>query len=279
MEAAFELQGWSNTLQNGLLIVLLHSIRFYTASLVIPPLSGEGMAFITPALAFIAGGLAAMGGSPVDLDDFNRASLIWLIPKEALIGLLLGYGVASVFWTVESVGAFLDSQSGLNSVQQNNPISNEQNTPLSNLLSQLATTLFYGLGGLQAVLALLFKSQIWWPVFSPVPGLDHLMLNVVGHASRDVLILTMTYGMGIAVLLTCIDWVMGLISRSSDKLDPSSMTQPMKAAVTLVALSSALIAGQESFGRVFGLAEICPYVVGLFSGTPGMAWSSARCTP
>jgi type III secretion protein T len=279
MDAAFELQAWSNALQNGLLIILLHSIRFYTASLLIPPLSGEGMAFIAPALALIAGGLAAMGASQVDLNDFNRASLIWLIPKEALLGLLLGYGVATIFWVVESVGAFLDAQSGFNSVQQNNPTSNEQNTPLSNLLSQLATTLFYGLGGLQAVLALLFKSQIWWPVLSPVPGLDHLMLNVVSNASRDVLILTITYGMGIAVLLTCIDWVMGLISRSADKLDPSSMTQPMKGAVTLIALSSALIAGQESFGQMFGLAEVCPYVVGLFAGKPGMAWNAASCTP
>ena len=57
--------------------------------------------------------------------------------KEVALGLLIGFAASTVFWTAESVGALIDAQTGFNNVQMTNPLSGEQSTPISHLLSQL----------------------------------------------------------------------------------------------------------------------------------------------
>jgi type III secretion protein T len=153
-------------LSHLMLLMSLVSIRMLAFMYVLPPTSpqfiqgGVRGALVVQLSFFVVIGMPA--GTEVAVTAVN-----WLgfAVKEALLGLMLGFAAATVFWVAESVGALIDTQVGYNNVQLTNPMSDQQSTPISILLMHLVVAVFYLIGGLTAIISVMIESfRIWPPI-------------------------------------------------------------------------------------------------------------------
>ncbi|MFN3493029.1 MAG: type III secretion system export apparatus subunit SctT [Hydrogenophaga sp.] len=220
------------------LMVALCSIRFYAAFYILPP---TGDTFLTglirTGLVVILGSYLAFGVEPEEVLSMTALDWLYLAVKETLIGLVIGYFASTVFWIAEAVGALIDTQTGYNNVQMTNPMNGEQSTPVSAMLLQLVVSVFYVLGGMTILVGVMFESFKIWPLLSTAPSLagtaevfviqqtDSLMAGIVKFSAPALLILVL------------IDLGFGLIARSADKLEPTSLAQPVKGAVSMLMLA------------------------------------------
>lgn len=167
--------------------------------------------------------------------------MILLLGKELLLGLLLGYAAAVVFWIAEGVGVLIDNQAGFNNVQQTNPLSGEQNTPISNMLSQLAICGFYMLGGMVVLAGMLFESFKWWPLTSVSSIWPSILEDFVRVYTGRYLESVVKVAAPIVLVLILVDVGIGLLSKTAEKLEPNSLAQPIKATVALAMLLAILV--------------------------------------
>jgi type III secretion protein T len=177
-------------------------------------------------------------GQPIDLiTQIPLVTLLLLLGKELLLGLLLGYAASVVFWIAEGVGVLIDNQAGFNNVQQTNPLSGQQSTPVSNLLSQLAICGFYMLGGMVVLAGILFESFKWWPLTSVSPVWPSILEDFIRVYTGRYLESVVKVAAPILLMLILVDLGIGLLSKTAEKLEPNSLAQPIKGTVTLFMLS------------------------------------------
>jgi type III secretion protein T len=221
-----------------LLAVSLASLRISSAFALMPPLSDKFMTgslrrgFILMVALFVAFGV------PVDL--LHRLTAIEFAAhaaKEVVIGLLLGFVGAKVFWIAQSVGALIDTQAGFNNVQMTNPLSGQQSTPVSELLLHLIVIVFFSLGGMVVFLGALFDSYHVWPMVSALPQLTRVPDLFVMDQTDSLMTAVVKFASPVLIVLMLLDIGFGLVTRSAGKLDVSSLSQPVKGAVTVLMLA------------------------------------------
>lgn len=220
-----------------LTLLALCSLRGYVAMLVLPVSNDQVLQGVVRNGVALTIGLFIAVGQPLHVvDSVPTITLLALILKEGLIGLLLGYAVSTVFWVAEGVGVLIDNQSGYNNVQQTNPLSGEQSTPVGNLLSQLAICGFYLLGGMIAWVGLLFESFHWWPLDKLMPEWSQLLERFLQVQVSSYMQAVVKISSAVVMVLLLIDLGIGLIAKTADKLEPNNLGQPIKGAVSLLML-------------------------------------------
>lgn len=225
------------TAKSVMMLLILCSARIYAAMIVMPVSNDQvlrGGSRNGLALSF---GVFIAWGQPISImEGMGTLALVTTLAKECMIGLLLGYAVSIVFWTAEGVGVLIDNQAGYNNVQQTNPLSGEQSTPVGNMLSQLAISCFYMLGGLMAFAGLMFESFKWWPLGAMLPGWSQLLERFVAAQTAGLTATVVTIASPVVMVLLLIDLGIGLIAKTADKLEPNNLGQPIKGAVALLML-------------------------------------------
>ena len=220
-----------------MMLVTLCSARIYAAMMVMPVSNDQVLrGGIRNGLALSFGVFIAWGQPMTVMQGMGTLDLLITVAKEGMIGLLLGYAVSIVFWTAEGVGVLIDNQAGYNNVQQTNPLSGEQSTPVGNMLSQLAISCFYMLGGMMAFAGLLFESFKWWPLGSLLPGWSQLLERFVAAQTAGLTAKVVTIASPVVMVLLLIDLGIGLIAKTADKLEPNNLGQPIKGAVAMLML-------------------------------------------
>lgn len=220
-----------------LTLLAVCSLRAYVAMLVLPVTNDQVLqGVVRNGLALTIGIFIAMGQPLHVVDNVSTFTLLAMIAKEGLIGLLLGYAISTVFWIAEGVGVLIDNQAGYNNVQQTNPLSGEQSTPVGNLLSQLAICGFYMLGGLIALVGLMFESFQWWPLDRLMPEWSNLLERFLQIQVSHYLQAVVKIASAVVMVLLLIDLGIGLIAKTADKLEPNNLGQPIKGAVALLML-------------------------------------------
>lgn len=220
-----------------LTLLAVCSLRGYVALLVLPVSNDQVLqGVVRNGVALTIGMFIAAGQSLQLVDHMGSLALLALIAKEGLIGLLLGYAVATVFWVAEGVGVLIDNQAGYNNVQQTNPLSGEQSTPVGNLLSQLAICGFYLLGGMLALVGLLFESFHWWPLGKLMPEWSQLLERFLQVQVSNYLQVVVKISSAVVMVLLLIDLGIGLVAKTADKLEPNNLAQPIKGAVAMLML-------------------------------------------
>jgi type III secretion protein T len=222
----------------GLLGVLaLCTVRVYAAMLVLPATSDQILhGQIRNALALCFGLFIAWGQPPDLLTHFSVIQIVTLSAKEGMIGMLIGFAVSSVFWMAEGVGMLIDNQAGYNNVQQQNPLSGQQSTPVGNLLSQLAIVAFYMLGGMMVFVGLLLDSYEWWPLQGTLPSWPTLLERFLPAQVQSLSETTLKIAGPVIVTLMLIDLGIGLLGKAAEKLEPNSLGQPIKGATAMLML-------------------------------------------
>jgi type III secretion protein T len=222
--------------------VALCSLRLMVVFTILPATGGEflqGMARMGIVLMF--GTFIAFGMPVHQFAAITATMWLTLAIKEALIGLMLGFAASTVFWIAESVGALIDTQAGYNSVQLTNPLSGQQSTPVSDLLLQLMIAVFFGLGGMIVLLGALFDSFRLWPLMSSMPTMKGFSDVFFLQEVDNMMTMTVKFAAPVLLVLVLIDLGFGLVTRAADKLEPHSLSQPVKGAVAMLLL--ALLAG------------------------------------
>jgi type III secretion protein T len=171
------------------------------------------------------------------VDHIGTLQLTLLLLKEALLGVLLGFAASIVFWVAEGVGELIDNLSGFNSVQQNNPTSGQQSTPVGNLLSNLANACFWMLGGMTVLAGVVFESYRWWPLDRISPEWSGVLQSFLQVHLTQLMRSQIVLAAPLLLVLLLIDIGIGLLSKAADKLEPNSLGQPIKGAVALLMLA------------------------------------------
>ncbi len=235
--------GYAEVLKGVLQLLTLSTVRILAMFLVLPATADNSLQGTVRNGVCACLGLFIAWGQPLQpVMDLSGPALVLLLGKELLLGLLLGYAAAVVFWVAEGVGVLIDNQAGFNNVQQTNPLSGEQSTPVGNLLAQLAICGFYVLGGMVFLVGLLFESFRWWPLATlaphwPAPLEDFLRIYTGRYLQHVVQIAA-----PVLLVLVLVDLGIGLLSKSAEKLEPNNLGQPIKGTVALVMLSLLVVA-------------------------------------
>lgn len=230
--------GFGSVLKDGAMLLVICLLRIYAIFLVLPATADQALQGNVRNGVCLCLALFIAWGQPLSLvQDMDMLRLMAMLAKEALIGLLLGFAASTVFWVAEGVGVLIDNMAGYNNVQQTNPLSNEQSTPVGNLLSQLAIAGFYLLGGMMVLTGLLFDSFHWWPINSLSPAWTTILEDFVKVQTAGYLEMMVKVAAPAMLMLVMIDLGFGILSKSAEKLEPNNLTQPVKGAVAIAMLS------------------------------------------
>lgn len=231
------LLGWFEAYHNLIVLMLLTGTRIMVAFLVLPATSDT----VLPGTArngvvYVLTAFVAAGQAPHEFESLNSAMLLVLAFKEAFLGLAFGYCGATVFWIAQSLGTLIDDLAGFNSVQMTNPLRGDQSTPVSTLLLQLVVTLFYVGGGMLFVLHALFQSFKWWPPYVLYPSLSDTALTFLIQRTDSVWTAFAKLGTPVMLVLILVDLGLGIVARAADRLEPTSLSQPLRGLIGVLML-------------------------------------------
>jgi len=243
---------------NAVLTMLaLSTARLYIAFMVLPPLAAQTIQGpMRNGVCLLMGFYMAWGQPAHAFEGYSTALLLALIGKEAIIGLMLGFAFSVVFWVAEGVGAMIDNMAGFNNVQQTNPQSGEQSTPVSNVLAQLVTAGFFMLNGMLVCIGLIIQSFTWWPLHKLAPTLAGGMEDFVSFQMYSYLSTVAKIAAPIMLVLVLIDLSIGLISKTAEKLEPNNLGQPIKGAVATLMLALLVSAYFDQARPIIGLQNL-----------------------
>ncbi|WAC71585.1 type III secretion system export apparatus subunit SctT [Roseateles sp. SL47] len=225
-------------LRNLFALLSLCSARLIAAMLVMPATSAAKLpGMVRAGLPIWIGLFIAWGQSPDVVAGLSIVDVALLVLKEAVLGLLIGFAAGLIFWVAEGVGSMIDNLAGYNNVQQSNPNSSDQSTPVGSLLGEMAIWAFYVLGGMTAFLGMIFDSYTWWPLTRTSPDGVQLLERFAQMRLGEYMLSVARLSAPALLTLLLVDLGFGLLTKTAEKLEPNSMAQPVKGAVTMVMLS------------------------------------------
>lgn len=160
----------------------------------------------------------------------------FLFLKEFILGLLLGFGAAVIFWAVESTGFLIDNHRGSSMASSLDPLTGSQTSPLGNLFAFTFTAIFFAGGGFVAFLAVLYQSYAVWPLFSFYP---HFSIDAVPYflgLFDKILFLTVVVGAPVIIAMFLSEFALALISRFAPQLNVFFLAMPIKSAIGILLL-------------------------------------------
>jgi type III secretion protein T len=243
--------------EDFLLITLLCSLRMFAAFSIFPATSQQAIEGTARAgIVMLIGSFIAFG-QPADLTShLGGANLFILLTKEAFLGLLLGYVGSTVFWVAESAGALIDNVAGYNNVQQTNPLSTQQTTPVSGTLLQLCVTLFYTFGGFLFLISTLFETYLLWPIASLTPEPVAILERFIILQTDTLMTQTVKIASPVLMIMVLIDLSFGLVAKTAGKLEPNSLAQPVKSTVALLVVLLSLNVFVQQLTVSLSLADL-----------------------
>lgn len=177
-------------------------------------------------------------------DSLGPIAWLVLIAKEIFIGALIGFGVGTLVWVLESIGTLMDVQVGFGNAALFDPFGGHEAGPLSGFMSRLAVVLFVVGGGLQVLTSLLYESLRLWPVASYYPAIGPWTADFATDAMGSIAQMIVRLVAPVLLLLVTVDLGFGLVGRVVPQLNVFYFTMPIKGAVAalMIALYAAHVA-------------------------------------
>lgn len=169
--------------------------------------------------------------------DLNLMSMVAIVVKEALLGLMIGYVLSVPFWAVKATGFLIDMQRGVMSALFFSHTTGNMVSPLGNLFSLLLTTLLLTTGGFLTLLETLFLSYQTWPMDQFVFGTNPKVVTFF-LKQLDLLLYTSLLLAGpLLGIMFLIDIGTGLVGRFLPQLNIFLVAMPIKSGVTFLMLA------------------------------------------
>ena len=226
-----------NEYQGFFFTLALSAARIAVAFSIFPPTSGDMLpGTARNGIIYVLAVFVAAAQPDHYFNDLGTAQLLMISLKEMFLGALLGFAASSVFWIAQCVGTLIDDLAGYNSVQMNNPLRGDQSTPTANTLMQMATALFYVGGGMTFLMGAVFESFKWWPLASLTPAMASVAESFFISRTDSIMTATVKLGTPVMLALVFVDLAIGVLARAAEKLEPSSLSQPLRGAIGLLML-------------------------------------------
>jgi flagellar biosynthetic protein FliR len=159
---------------------------------------------------------------------------------EAVIGVVMGYGVSLIIGAAVMAGEVLDTMMGFNLMQVLNPVSSFPTTLLAQFHYMLAMTLFALVNGHHWLLLALARS------FETGSGLGSLSawsdgsLSMAAQLGGEVMMLCVQIAAPAGGVLLVVDGAMAAVSRAVPQIPVWLIGMPAKIAVGVVAMGASL---------------------------------------
>ncbi len=162
-------------------------------------------------------------------------SITFLIFKEIMIGVILGFVVNLLFMSVVIMGELLGYQIGFTMATMVDPMSNMNNNILTIFSFVFATTLFLVLNGHYYFLWGMKESFVFLP-----PGLSMIkfsLLKYIVSLVKHIFVVAIKIGAPAIATVLLVDITLGFIGKVSPKVQIIFVGFPLKIVLGLVALS------------------------------------------
>jgi type III secretion protein T len=158
---------------------------------------------------------------------------IFLLGKEALLGLFIGFLVSLPLRLPEMIGDLIDAQRGAAVTDAYNPLSGQQSSPLGQLFMFTNFAYFLNESGVDSLVAVISGSFALQSITSYEFGFgsefSSVYLTVLDHYMRLFAILSLPV---IAAMMMS-ELALGLASRSAQSLNAFQLSQPVKAVIAM----------------------------------------------
>ena len=211
------------------LMVMFAVLPFMSSGIIYGPMR-NGIALVLLMIAYPI--VAPTVGQGVE----SFSALAFILVKEAVLGLLLGFVASIGFWVALGAGQLMDYQRGTGMGSLIDPMSGVSSSPLSSLLFQFITVLFFSTGGFLSLLGLFFASYAFWPVMTFMPRLPP-EFPVFFLGQMDIILLhTVLVASPVFIVCLLMDLGLGLMNRFAPQLNVFSLSMPLKSGMALFVL-------------------------------------------
>jgi flagellar biosynthetic protein FliR len=206
---------------------------------------------IVLALAASIGPVVA-GFGPVQPDSLWTAGG-WAL-REVMIGGLLGFCFATVFWAVRMAGDLIGLQMGFSIVNVIDPSSTEQVSLIGEFKYILAMLILLILDGHHLMIAALVDTYKVIPIGGGVLG--NTAFDMVVRVSATTFVSAVKIGAPVIITLLLTDVVMGIVSRTVPQMNIFIVGFPVKIGIGFLILSASLPFLAQMFGRSLGQIQL-----------------------
>lgn len=231
----------------NLIFTSLIWVRILSMTSVIPFLTGKpvpryvvvGASMVLA--VFVYSNIAPAHPPPLTEDFLN---LLMLYFKELFYGLSIGFGVALLFYALESVGQMIDNQRGMSIARILIPQLGEQGSITGTFLFQLAIVIYLSIGGHRLFFQSFFGSFITLPVLEfpkAGPGLFPLM-DLFIRISGEVFLIAIQLAAPVIISIFVADIILGVANRVAPQINVWEMGFNVKGYVGILMLFLSLAA-------------------------------------
>ena len=168
---------------------------------------------------------------------FDELLFLQILMKEVVVGLMMGYVVGIIFWSIVTSGSIIDMQRGAMSAQMFNPIVSGQSPPLGAFFSLAAVTFFFTTGGFLIFLSVIYASYVTWPVPSFYPDFNKVGIPVFLN-QFDLLSYTgLLLAAPAIIFMFTTEFSIGLVGRFVPAINIFILSMPLKSAIAFFVLS------------------------------------------
>jgi type III secretion protein T len=236
------LPGLYDALRGYVSLLAICAVRLTMIVMLFPPIDSAVVPnMVRTGIVLVFSMFVAYGQPATMIEDLGGLQLIFVAAREALIGLVIGFAASSVFWTAQGAGTLVDDLTGYNHVQISNPNNPVTFTPTSLLFGQIATAVFWTLGGMISLLGVLYESYHWWPIASSTPVGANILESFAMHQTDTLMSGIAKLAAPLMLVLLLVDVGFGMISRAAPRLDLMSLSQPIKAALVALMLAQFVV--------------------------------------
>jgi type III secretion protein T len=202
--------------------------RILTAFTVVPFMSQAAVPGSVRAGVVTALALFMLPAAQVNEDVIANGMWLVLLFKEAFIGLLLGLAFGLPFVALQTVGELIDFQTGSGNAMFFDPVTQNADGPIENLLSHFVVALFVSFGGLIAIAGVLVESYSFWPVGSLGPHFDSSTIAFANLYAGTLFSWVVKLAAPILLLLVLVELGFALVGRFVPQIDVFQFSQPVK---------------------------------------------------
>ncbi len=164
-----------------------------------------------------------------NLQEVFGISYVLILVKEIILGLLIGYIGAILFWAIQSAGFFIDNQRGASQAEGSEILSGDQTSPTGGFFFQAITYLFFTTGGFLSYISIVYGTYLLFPPMSTIPFvIDYPVATFFADKFTWIMMnmLLLAAPISIACLLT--DVSLGLMNRFASQLNVYVLAMPIK---------------------------------------------------
>lgn len=223
------------------IVVLMYTPRVLAAALLIPLLGAPLVpASVTSVFALSLGTFASLAADAASVPALSASVLMMLVLKEAAIGATLGLAFAMVLRLGQTIGQFIDHQTGLTFSQNLDPNFGNQVSVTGQLFDQTILVFIVASGGMLVIAETLLLSFDVWSVFSLAPQFAKEAPPLLLSLTSRLFALALLLAAPVLLVLFLMDLGLGFLGRAAPQLNIFYLATAVKSWVALLVALLAL---------------------------------------